>query len=123
MSDYKCKVRIIRDKEITVYAKNKNDAEKEAKISCRHGFGLPIDEHVEVLEMERMTAKKKAQERDEDGQNKCGECFWFTKTDNGYKTYDYYCKLHYTAELRYKDNIACCDFKERGSDGMEVGNE
>ena len=31
MSDYKCKVRIIRDMEITVYAKNKNEAEKEAK--------------------------------------------------------------------------------------------
>lgn len=65
MSDYKCKVRIIRDVEITVYAKNKNDAEKEAKIACRYGFGLPLGEHAEVLEMERMTAKKKAQEYSE----------------------------------------------------------
>jgi len=65
MSDYKCKVRIIRDMEITVYAKNKNEAEKEAKISCRHGFGLPLGEHAEVIEIERITAKKKAQEREE----------------------------------------------------------
>jgi len=65
MSDYKCKVRIIRDTEITVHAKNKNEAEKEAKISCRYGCGLPLGEHAEVIEIERMTAKKKAQEREE----------------------------------------------------------
>ncbi len=65
MSDYKCKVRIIRDVEITVYSKNKNDAEKEAKIACRHGFGLPLGEYAEVFEIERMTVKKKVQEREE----------------------------------------------------------
>lgn len=62
MSDYKCKVRIIRDMEITIHAKNKNDAEKEAKHWCKYGFGLPLGEHAEVFEIERMTAKKKAQE-------------------------------------------------------------
>lgn len=64
MSDYKCKVRIIRDTEITVYARNKNYAEKKAKIACRYGFGRPLGEHIEVFEIERMTAKKKAQERE-----------------------------------------------------------
>jgi hypothetical protein len=67
MSDYKCKVRIIRDREITVYAKNKNEAEKEAKNLCRRGFGLPFREYVEVFAIERMTAERKAQERDSDG--------------------------------------------------------
>ena len=64
MSDYKCKVRIIRDREITVYAKNKNEAEEKAKNLCKIGVGLPLGEHTEVLEIERMTAKKKAQERE-----------------------------------------------------------
>jgi hypothetical protein len=58
-------VRIIQDKEITVHAKNKNEAEKEAKNLCKYGWGFPLGEHAEVLEMERMTAKKKAQEREE----------------------------------------------------------
>jgi len=62
VSDYKCKVRIIRDKEITVYAKNKTEAEKEAKNLCKYGWGLPLGEHTEVFEIERITAKKKAQE-------------------------------------------------------------
>ena len=62
MSDYKCKVRIFRDTEITVYAKNKKETEEEAKDWCKRGWGLPLDEHVEVFEIERMTAKKKAQE-------------------------------------------------------------
>lgn len=69
MSNYKCKVRIIRDTELTVYAKNKNEAEKEAKNLCKYGFGFPLGEHTEVLEIERMTAKKKAQERDENGKD------------------------------------------------------
>ena len=30
MSDYRCKVRIIPEKEITVHAKNKKEAEEEA---------------------------------------------------------------------------------------------
>lgn len=64
MSDYKCRVRIIRDREITVYAKNKNEAEKEAKNLCGYGWGFLLGEHKEVLEIERMT-KKKAQEREE----------------------------------------------------------
>ena len=37
MSNYKCKVRIIRDTELTVYAKNKN----EAKNLCKYGFLIP----------------------------------------------------------------------------------
>jgi hypothetical protein len=64
MSDYRCKVWIIHDRVITVNAKNKNEAEKVAKYLCKNGWGLPIGELVEVLEIERMTEKKKAQERD-----------------------------------------------------------
>lgn len=61
MSDYKCKVRIIQYREVTVYAKNKSEAEEEAGDWCKSGCGLLLGEHVEVLEIERMTAKKKAQ--------------------------------------------------------------
>lgn len=67
MSDYKCKVRIIREREITVYARNKQEAEKEAKSLCGYGWGIPLSEHKEVFEVERMTAKKKELERGEDG--------------------------------------------------------
>ena len=49
-------------------------------------------------------------------ENKCGDCFWFTKTDNRYKTYDHYCKLHYMQEMRHKNEKACGDFKERDED-------
>ena len=31
MSDYKCKVRIIHEKEITVHAKNKKEAEEDGR--------------------------------------------------------------------------------------------
>lgn len=65
MSDYRCTVRIIRDMKITVNSKNKNEAEKEAKNLCKYGWGFPLGEHTEVIEIERMTAKKKAQERGE----------------------------------------------------------
>lgn len=64
MSHYRCKVRIIHEKEITVYAKNKKEAEEEAKDLCQNGWGLILEKRAEVLEMERMTEKKKAQERE-----------------------------------------------------------
>ena len=64
MSDYRCKVRIIKDRVITVHSKNRKEAEEEAKFLCKYGWGLPLREYEEVLEIERMTAKKKAQERD-----------------------------------------------------------
>ena len=64
MSDYKCKVRIIREREITVHAKNRQEAEKEAKNLCGYGWGFPLGEHKEVFEIERMTAKKKELERE-----------------------------------------------------------
>lgn len=61
MSDYRCKVRLIRDMEMTVYAKNKGEAEKQAKNLCKCGWGVPLSEHTEVIEIERMTEKKKGQ--------------------------------------------------------------
>ena len=67
MSDYRCKVRIIKDRVITVHTKNRKEAEEEAKFLCKYGWVLPLGEYEEVLEIERMTAKKKAQEREEDG--------------------------------------------------------
>ena len=70
MSYYRCKVRIIKDRVITLYAKNKKEAEEEAKSLCKHGWGLPLEEYEEILEIERMTAKRKAQER-ESNENRC----------------------------------------------------
>ena len=67
MSDYRCKVRIIHEKEITVHAKNKNEADEESKYLCQNGWGLILENRAEVLEIERMTEKKKAQEREENG--------------------------------------------------------
>ena len=65
MSDYRCKVRIIHEKEMTVHAKNKKEAEEEAKYLCQNGWGLILEKRAEVLEMERMTEKKKLREREE----------------------------------------------------------
>ena len=65
MSDYRCKVRIIRDTEITVHAKNKKEAEENAKELCKCGWGVSLEKHAEVIEMERMTSKKKEQEHEE----------------------------------------------------------
>ena len=65
MSDYRCKVRIIHQKEMTVHAKNKKEAEEEAKYLCQNGWGLILEKRAEVLEMERMTEKKKLREREE----------------------------------------------------------
>jgi hypothetical protein len=50
--------------EIIVYAKNKKEAEEQAKNLSKYGWGFSLGEHKEVLEIERMTAKKKAQERE-----------------------------------------------------------
>lgn len=69
MSDYKCKVRIIRDMEIPIHAKNKKEAEEAAKDWCKRGFGRPLGEHTEVFEIERMTAKRKAEERESNEYN------------------------------------------------------
>jgi hypothetical protein len=44
--------------------KNKKEAEEEAKDWCKRGWGLPLDEHIEVFGIERMTEKKKEQERE-----------------------------------------------------------
>lgn len=52
--------------------------------------------------------------------NKCGKCFWFTKTDSPYKSYNHYCKLDYMQELRHKNEKACGDFKRCGSDDREI---
>lgn len=55
-------------------------------------------------------------------ENKCGDCFWFTKTASVYNIgsniYDHYCKLHYMQEMRYKNEKACSDFKKRGEDDL-----
>ena len=53
MSDYRCKVRIIKDRVITVHAKNKKEAEEEAKFLCKYGWGLPLGEYEEIIEIER----------------------------------------------------------------------
>ena len=66
MRDYRCKVRIIHEKEMTVHAKNNKEAEEESKYLCQNAWGIILENRAEVLEMERMTAKKKAQERGED---------------------------------------------------------
>lgn len=59
MSDYRCRVRIIRDREIAINARNKNEAEEKARNLCEIGVGLPLYVHIEVIGIERMTAKKK----------------------------------------------------------------
>ena len=53
MSDYRCKVRIIKDRVRTVHAKNKTEAEEEAKFLCKYGWGLPLGEYEEIIEIER----------------------------------------------------------------------
>lgn len=59
MRCYKCKVKIVRDWEVTVYAKNKKEAAEEAPSLCTVGWGFLIKTHTEVTEIEHMAAKRK----------------------------------------------------------------
>ena len=56
MRCYKCKLKIVRDSEVIVYAKNKKEAAEEA---LRIGWGFPIKTHTEVTEIEHMATKRK----------------------------------------------------------------
>lgn len=62
MRRYKCKVKIVRDWEVTVYAKNKKEAAEEAPSLCAGGWGFPIKTYVEVTEIEQMVAKKEGKQ-------------------------------------------------------------
>ena len=61
MRKYHCELWITKPDEFLIEA----DSIEEAKDLCQNGWGLILEKRAEVLEMERMTAKKKAQERDE----------------------------------------------------------
>lgn len=51
-------------------------------------------------------------------ESKCGDCVWFTKIDNPESEYTHYCKLHYSEEIRRKNEKACLDWtRGRGEDG------
>lgn len=58
MRCYRCKVRIVQDWEVTVYAKNKKEAAEEAPSLCTVGWGLPIKTYTEVTEIEHMAKKE-----------------------------------------------------------------
>lgn len=58
MRCYRCKVKIVRDWEVVVYAKNKKEAADEAPSLCTVGWGFPIKTYTEVTEIEHMAKKE-----------------------------------------------------------------
>ena len=59
MRCYKCKVKIVQDWEVTVYAKNKV---AEVTSLCTVGQGFPVKTHTEVTEIEHMADKKEGEQ-------------------------------------------------------------
>jgi len=53
MACYNCKVRIVNEREIRVYAKNKNEAAEIAANECTRGFGINISNEAECVEAVR----------------------------------------------------------------------
>ena len=58
MRTYKCKVRVIRDWEVVVYAKNKDEAKKEAPSLCTSGWGITVASQTEILDIEHIPKEK-----------------------------------------------------------------
>ena len=55
MRKYECRVRMIQDRHIVVYAKNKDKAKEEACRLCTNGWGIPITSRKEVISIEHIS--------------------------------------------------------------------
>ena len=64
MPYYNCKVHIFNEKEIRVYAENKNEAAEIAADACTHGFGINISHESRCVKVVKEKRTDGEQERD-----------------------------------------------------------
>ena len=58
MRTYRCKVKTIKYKEVVVYAKNKDEAKREATRLCMGGWGNTVASQTEILDVEHIPKEK-----------------------------------------------------------------
>ena len=58
MRTYRCKVKIIKYKEVVVYAENKDEAKRKASSFCEDGWGITVASQTEILDIEHISKEK-----------------------------------------------------------------
>ena len=58
MRAYRCKVKVIKYKEVVVYAKNKDEAKRKAPNFCEGGWGNTVAIQTEILDIEHISKEK-----------------------------------------------------------------
>ena len=58
MRTYRCKVKIIKYKEVIVYAENKDEAKRKVPNFCEGGWGNTISSQTEILDIEHISKEK-----------------------------------------------------------------
>ena len=58
MRTYRCKVKIIKYKEVVVYAENKDEAKRKIPSFCTGCWGNTIASQTEILDIEHISKEK-----------------------------------------------------------------
>ena len=58
MRTYRCKVKIIKYKEVIVYAENKDEAKRKVPSFCEGGWGNTVSSQTEILDIEHISKEK-----------------------------------------------------------------
>ena len=58
MRTYRCKVKIIKYKEVIVYAENKEEAKRKVPSFCAGGWGNTVVNQTEILDVEHIPKEK-----------------------------------------------------------------
>ena len=58
MRTYRCKVKIIKYKEVVIHAENKEEAKIKATRLCKGGLGNTVASQTEILDVEHISKEK-----------------------------------------------------------------
>ena len=58
MRKYRCKVKIVKYKEVFICAENKYEAKREASSFCEDGYGITVACQTEIIDIEHMPKEK-----------------------------------------------------------------
>ena len=58
MRTYRCKVKIIKYKEVVIHAENKEEAKIKATRLCEGGWGNTVASQTEILDVEHISKEK-----------------------------------------------------------------
>ena len=58
MRTYRCRVKIIKYREVVVFAKNKDEAKRKASSFCMGGWGNTVASQTEILDIEHVPKEK-----------------------------------------------------------------